>query len=898
MNIFHKVTLRSLLKNRVRTAVTIIGILLSAAMICAVTTFASSLRNFAVQGKVYSAGNWHGRALGRDYSVCNAVLQSDAVEEAAVFQELGYAALENSTSSFKPYLYLLGAEGAADGVFPIHLTAGTFPSSSEEILLPETLLASGGLTCALGDKLTLALGQRVYQGEVLTQSSPYRCWDEEEEQLEIRESRSYTVVGFYEQPRSPIENSMTPGYTALTVADPTPSEAYGYDVYFRMNDPDDIYTFMSNNGLGDDTNRDLLLFSGTFRFDSFNTLLYSMAAIVIGLIMFGSVALIYNAFSISVSERTKEFGLLSSVGATKKQLRRSVFFEAFAVSLIGIPLGILSGIGGIGVTLWLIGDKFRALGFGKADMTLSVSPLSVAVAATVALVTVIISAWIPSLRATKVSAVEAIRQNADVALRETPGKPHRLTYRLFGLPGVLAQKYYRRSRKKYRATVLSLFMSVVLFVSASAFTGYLGETVTGALVTPGYDLIYLAEASKFERITPDDLLQRMRTATGVTGASYTLNRSGFYVEIPSDDLTSEGISFIKSSSGQDADGGTLGLYLAVAFVDDDSFRDLLKENKLDEARFMNPERPLALVLDGIRSFNAVTEKYETADFFRHDEFEVEHLTTKTLPGYTLYDIDEDNSGKRIFRYLKDGTDYEEGEIITLDEEAACTRSSLSVGKVLTEMPAFITNYTDRWLIYPASLASAVIEDFAAEPTVEYRFTVRSESHAESCEEIKTILAESGFSYNDLCDVTEQNESDRSIITIVQVFSYGFIVLISLIAAANVFNTISTNIQLRRREFAMLRSVGMTRAGFNRMMNYECLLYGSRALLYGLPASGLVTFLIYRSVLSGYETAFRLPWPAIGIAVLSVFLVVFATMMYAMSKIKKENPIDALKNENL
>ena len=132
----------------------------------------------------------------------------------------------------------------------------------------------------------------------------------------------------------------------------------------------------------------------------------------------------------------------------------------------------------------------------------------------------------------------------------------------------------------------------------------------------------------------------------------------------------------------------------------------------------------------------------------------------------------------------------------------------------------------------------------------------------------------------------------------QVFSYGFIVLISLIAAANVFNTISTNIQLRRREFAMLRSVGMTRAGFNRMMNYECLLYGSRALLYGLPASGLVTFLIYRSVLSGYETAFRLPWPAIGIAVLSVFLVVFATMMYAMSKIKKENPIDALKNENL
>ena len=130
------------------------------------------------------------------------------------------------------------------------------------------------------------------------------------------------------------------------------------------------------------------------------------------------------------------------------------------------------------------------------------------------------------------------------------------------------------------------------------------------------------------------------------------------------------------------------------------------------------------------------------------------------------------------------------------------------------------------------------------------------------------------------------------------FSYGFIVLISLIAAANVFNTISTNISLRRREFAMLKSVGMTQKGFNKMMNFECLLYGSHALLFGLPVSCGVTYLIYLAIMEGFETTFHLPWTAIGIAVLSVFLVVGATMMYSMSKVKKDNPIDALKNENL
>lgn len=96
---------------------------------------------------------------------------------------------------------------------------------------------------------------------------------------------------------------------------------------------------------------------------------------------------------------------------------------------------------------------------------------------------------------------------------------------------------------------------------------------------------------------------------------------------------------------------------------------------------------------------------------------------------------------------------------------------------------------------------------------------------------------------------------------------------------------------------MLKSVGMTRGGFDRMMNYECLLYGFKGLLYGLPVSIGVTWLIYRAVNEGVSVAFHLPWYSVVIAVGSVFLVVFATMLYSMNKIKRENPIDALKNEN-
>lgn len=150
----------------------------------------------------------------------------------------------------------------------------------------------------------------------------------------------------------------------------------------------------------------------------------------------------------------------------------------------------------------------------------------------------------------------------------------------------------------------------------------------------------------------------------------------------------------------------------------------------------------------------------------------------------------------------------------------------------------------------------------------------------------------------LFNVAETMETERALITIMRVFSYGFIALISLIAAANVFNTISTNIILRRREFAILESAGMSKKGFHKMMNYECILYGVKGLLYGIPVSILITYFIYRSLSNGLDMKFFIPIGSIAVAIGSVFIVVFATMLYSMNRIGKENTIDALRNENL
>ena len=908
MNVFNKVTLESLKKNRTRTIVTIIGIMLSAAMVCASTTLVSSMQNFVLRCEIYSSGDWHGAVYDAAYKDYEDIRDSDRVSSAAYAQVLGYAKID-SANERKPYLYVLGGD-VASGYFktmPVHLILGTLPKDSTEIILPEHLTSNGKVNYKLGDTVTLDVGDRTLDGRRLGQDTPVYTYDSETqveimsgERLENTEPRTYTVVGIYERPT--FEDYSAPGYTALTAADTKSADQSPIHCYFKLHKPAGVYDFMKEMGYTQEYryayNTRVLLYSGTAPFDSFLTAFYSLAAIIISLIVFGSVSLIYNAFSISVSERTRQFGLLSSVGATRKQLRRMVLFEALAVSIVGIPLGILVGIGGIGITLLLIGDKFFSIVRVDIPMRLCVSWQAVVIAAVIALVTVLISAWIPSKRATRVSAVEAIRQSMDIKVSGRPVRTSKLAYKLFGLPGVLAGKHYKRNRKKYRTTVVSLFMSIVLFVSATAFTDYMMESAEGGLASDQFDLIYAAESDVSAAMTPDALLELLFSEQNVTGGTYTKKQflqgdiSREYVTAMYADRFAD---FGMESEDRAPKDFSISGYLY--FVADAEFNRLLEKYNLKEADYYDRDKPLGLALDRNIELDRRLEKYVTLDTLKGDGCVIEGLYYVEIDGYYRKDSRIDENGNKVVLYQNRDN---ENDIIELPYEESFAKYTLRSEKTIEEAPFFVSRSTPVAInmIYPYSMLESVIPEAALNQFRNTEYFLTSSNHAASFENLATMLTENGLSSRQLFDYAANAETNRNVITIIRVFAYGFIVLISLIAAANVFNTISTNISLRRREFAMLKSVGMTQKGFRRMMNYECLLYGSKALLLGLPVSCGITYLIYRAVTTAYETSFHLPWAAIGIAVLSVFLVVFATMMYSMSKVKKDNPIDALKNENL
>lgn len=867
MNIFTKVTWKTMKQNRVRTLVTIVGVILSAAMFTAVTTFCSSFLDFYKRSCIYRYGSGHVSIESAD-SLLYAKLYADSdTASFASAEHLGYAAFESKNSE-KPYLYVLGADSTFFEQMPVHLTSGRLPETDTELLLPYHLFTNGGFSVEIGSKLTLSLGERTLEGEKLGQSIPFLHdgEDGEEEHNGVEEftpltEKTYTVVGIYERPS--FEDYNAPGYTVLTrfSGEPLADREYSLSVILKR-PAKTLEAYIERNALdsydGLWVNWQLLMLSGVMKYDNFIPFMGGMAFIACILILLGSVVMIYSVFSISVSERTKQFGLLASVGATKRQIRRCVFAEAGIVSAAGIPLGLLSGIAGMGVTLALVGDKFRNMLSSPYAMRLWVSVPAVVAAALITLFTVFLSVWIPSRRATKITAIEAIRQTREIATGNRQVRMSKPAYRLFRLEGLLAKKYFKRSKKKYRTTVISLTLSIVLFVSSSVFGSGLSSSVSGSANVSDVDVVYYPDSA----VELPELVRGFSAVEGVQEMTYSTRRSVGIV-LDKGKLTKEYQEYLEKfplSLIEEMEEPVKQEY--IHYVEDGVYDRLAGQCKIPKEA-SESENPPAVVLNR-RSFTVWnTEMSGETNRLTYDM----KMLRPEVSEIEIVDIYTENFEKSL------------AQIGGKTEEKL-----FGVGELENRGDGILLFYPERARV--------------PEERDVTKFYFKASDYDKMIRGIEQVIKENTWSEDGLLDYVASQKEQKDMVTLVKVFSYGFISLLSLISVVNVFHTISTNIALRRRDFAMLRSVGMSKKGLLRMMYYECLLYGSKALLYGLPISALMAALIHNITANVYESGFTLPWVPMGIASLSVFAVVFITMLYSMRKIKRENPMDSLKNENI
>ncbi|MBQ6898281.1 MAG: ABC transporter permease, partial [Clostridia bacterium] len=463
MNIFNQFTVRSLKENKTRTIVTVIGIILSVAMFTATIEAFVTVESYLISYAEMYNGKYHVGFNNVEKEDFDTVTKDERVKEYTYIQDIGYAEI-GSVNEYKPYLYIAGIPADFTGIMPIHLTSGRLPENSNELVVSEHIYYNGDVKLELGQQITLMVGNRQWSELIgiseeefnalggnerilLTQEVPFRApvGEEPREGLINTIEKTYTIVGFCLRPDESVEDYEAPGYTAYTLNEPGNNGIFS--IYSVLNQPAKYEQYSSDiiKELGlsrSQINSDLLMFS----FQSFNSafpvLVIGLMSILIGLIVFGSVSLIYNSFSISVSERTRQFGILKSIGATKKQIRKTVLYEAAVLCIIGIPAGLVAGCLGIAVTFHFLSDSISTI---LADLTnlelkFKFSPVAIMLASLIGFVTVIISAYIPARKAIKIDPIDTVRQTNEIKIRRKSVIVSPLTGKIFGFEATLSSK--------------------------------------------------------------------------------------------------------------------------------------------------------------------------------------------------------------------------------------------------------------------------------------------------------------------------------------------------------------------------------------------------------------------------------------------------------------------------
>lgn len=853
MNIFHKVTMQNMKKNRTRTLVTIIGVILSTAMITAVATFAISLQDYMVRGAEQKYGDWHVEFLDVSADFAKKQAQNKDVLKTAEFEDIGYGELTGGKNPNKPYLFVAGFNQKTFDTLPVKMLSGRLPKSSQEVVIPAHVAANGGVKYAIGETLSLTIGDRMKGNKRLNQHDAYDDPQKELESLSLRETRSYKIVGICE--RTGFEEKSAPGYTVITLADKAEKQK-NLSVFVTLKNPRKARSYADNTEINQSytLNDEVLRFMGASDDTVFNLLLYSIGTILVALIMLGSVFLIYNSFTISLNERMQQFGILASVGATPKQLRNSVLFEGLCIGIVGIPFGILVGISSIKIVITLVARNFNNLLYSNNSLDLTLSVPILLAAAAVSLITIVISASIPARKAANTPVMESIRQSNEIKVSSKDVKTTNLSERIFGLEGMLALKNFKRNKKRYRTIILSLALSVVLFVSARAFGSCLQEIAKQSVVDTDYDIVFSSsELSEDELFR---LYEKFQKVEGITSSSYQAIVQ-YTSQVKSSDFSSRYREQVEPTNKQNQ------LSLDVQFIEDEEYLKFIQSMDLSPKEYTGEDGKVIAVAK--RRIDKGKGKTELIDLFAKDELTL--TAAPEIAGKPAWDQQKKIKVKFADTYPMD----------TLPRQPA-------------EKTPYVFMVVAPYQMKDKFSLTGINQDIG--------LTFLSKNAARSTAEMKKIIEQEGITAQyDLYNVNEIFEQNRNTIFVVNIFSYVFVAMISLIAIANVLNTISTNIKLRRRELAMLRSVGMTDRDFNKMMIFECILYGSRSLLLGVPAAGIISWLIYQGMTKGgAEIAFHFPWSSLLISILGVFLIVMITMFYAVDKIKKENIIEALRDD--
>lgn len=872
MTIVQKLAVKQLLMNKKRTLITLVGVIISVSMITAVLTLGVSFMDLMQRQVISNEGEWHFWYGDINETQLEEIERDQNQATILISQEEGFAEFEGSTNPDRPYLFIRNYNQEAFDHFPIELKEGRLPTQPNELVISDSISNQDAFSYQVGDSIELDIGQRERVGSdgttesELSQSIPFIESDDVNEELIIEKTEVYTIVGEIETPF--FENSRNPGYTFLSYTDESlitgDQETNAYVIMANLNRSSLEYIdgFAEEHGIQTvDNNNSLLRFSGVIASDRIFSMLLTLSAVIVSVIVVGSISLIYNAFAISVSSRARELGMLASVGATKRQKRNIVFFEGALIGVISIPLGLILGYGGTALSFILFNSLISQAIRATETLRVVFSPWTILITLIVSVSTLFLSTYIPAKKASEVTAIEAIRQTDTVKVSNKEVATSKFVKKIFGIEGDLALKNIKRNKSGYRAIIFSLSISLVLFLTVSYFATSLRKS--NQLLEQG--------------ITHDMVVTLEQQVDSVSDQA-------FLSQLTTTENSDEAVILSQIST--------------TAWIDEDKIAEELVGSGLIE----NGKYPYGVDLYGLDA--KAMENYASSIEIEYDSQSSPTGNSMVIVQDTLRYItpDEDQTIVETEALNAEIGDSLALELYDYDSDSTVPIEPLEIRALVDEIPIGVPADIQLGMLnvfVSQEIFDSLLENMGLpEDSVNQNIYYKSEDANALETELEDIRTEADTASFSIYNSQRERQRGDQLILLGQVFSNAFVLLITLICVATIFNTISTSISLRKREFAMLKSVGMTTKSFIKMIRLESLFYGVKALLYGIPVSFLMILIIYQAWRTKFSFGFELPWMALLLAIISVFLIVGLAMMYATQKVKKDTIIEGLKQENI
>lgn len=948
MNLMKTLTLKNLKLNRKRTIVTIVGIILATALLSALVTLVSSFQYSVIKYQKQKGGDFHVKFSGVKMSELSEFKNNRNIESTFETMGMGFAKLDGCKNEDKPYAYVMATDEAGFERGCFKLIEGRMAKNEDEIVIPRHLKTNGRIDIKVGDEITLDIGKR-YDSNTESVISENCAYEHEAETLTDTVTKQYKVVGIMERPGYGMEDYSAAGYTFVTYSDElaaidngTKSEASEADttltVYSRYTqkalrnkdavtadiigvdeklfakannssvemsaeESDRFLKEMENAKYDIYINGFLISYECVFPIDGTFKALFTVATVVALIIILTSVYCIKNSFNISITEKIRQYGMLASVGATRRQIKSSVKTEAAMLGVVGIPVGTMSGI----LASLILVKVVNALSAGWLNFALSfhTSMPALILAVILSIATIYFSATGSARRAAKVTPLEAIRNTKEIKIKSAKLKTPAIIGRIWGIGGVISYKNIKRNNKKYRTTVTSIVICSVTFIVISYFMSMAFSVVGMSYASVDYNIGINMSCKK-----DIDIEKLSELLSGIEGAEDYLVGAGYDFDVSKPEYTKEYGEYCGQLYDDSED---VSQEFLITVLDDKSY-----DKYASDAGIKNAAAGAILVNKG--TFDVYNEN--SSKYVKKEMELYKYKAGDTIEcGYNVYDdaSSDDNAAEGDTESSTDDNNAVEGDTESstednrgyVDEETINNgvRKTLDVtiAGVTDKVPIGYKSYSYATLLFMnqkgfESLWADGKSNELKQRYVSYSAYVVAEN-ADEYQDTFEKETEGNPEYSQISfyvsNLDKQMRDEKSLFTLLGVFAYGLIVVIALIGITNIINTLSTGMELRSREFATLRSIGMTDKQFAGMVRLESVFISVKALVIGVPLGILISYLLC-VIMNRMDSAiiYEPPYKAIILCIVVVIMLIYAIMKLSMTKLRHNNIIDTIKNENL